>query len=153
MRFGTSAIRHLSNTWHQVPSPVDPDAEVQPRVRRCARASCTTGLTGPDAAVLEEEPTSTVWSAHFGHESGSVTAQGVADQLMQIFEWEVPSVTKTTARIVCPLSSVGTVPAVGRKAEYGSSSSLSGPGDDVPTWAGTPWASTVIQSQPLWSSP
>lgn len=41
-----------------------------------------------DATVFEEEPTSTARTAHLGHESRPVTAKGVADQLMQLFEWD-----------------------------------------------------------------
>lgn len=65
----------------------------------------------------------------------------------------VAGVTNTTARIVWPLSSVGTAIAGGRKLAYGSSPSVLTPGVGVPICAGTPWAMTSIHSQPVWSSP
>ncbi len=61
---------------------------MQPRFRRCGGALSTTELGDLDAAVLEEEATSTVWSAHFGRESGAVAAQEVADHPMQLAEWD-----------------------------------------------------------------
>jgi hypothetical protein len=48
----------------------------------------------------------------------------------------VPSVTKTTARSICPKSSAGTATAGGRNAAYGFSASGSSSGE--PMCAGTP---------------
>src|SRR5437867_11454251 len=74
-----SSARRSSSSW------AAPAHSRRSRLMRFGRSPTFRAL---DATVFEEEPTSTARTAHFGHESWPVAAEGVADQLMQLFEWD-----------------------------------------------------------------